>query len=135
MKRKTAILLVALLVGLGGAALGIARAQQPAPNAQAAKPAACPCMQAGMAGSGQMGRMMGQGMMGQGMMGMQGGRMGMQPGMMGMSPMMVPGAKVEVKSIGNGAVITITSADAKAARRIQILAEMMRLRQELRNDQ
>ncbi|HEV2387915.1 MAG TPA: hypothetical protein VGS20_11735 [Candidatus Acidoferrales bacterium] len=130
MKRNTAILLVALLLGLGGAALGIARAQQAAPKAAGAQPAACPCMQAGMAGSGQMRRMMGQGMMG-----MQAGGMGMQAGMMGMRPMMVPGAKVEVKSIENGAVITVTSADAKAARRIQIMAEMMRLMHELRSEQ
>lgn len=130
MKRKTVIFLVALLIGLGGAALGIAHAQRTAPNAPGANSAACPCRQAGTAGSGQMG-----GMMGRGMMGMQAGRTGMQPGMMGMCPMMVPDVKVEVKSIANGAVITITSRDDKAARRIQIMAEMMRLMQELRSEQ
>ena len=135
MKRKTAILLVALFIGLGGVALGIAHAQQAAPRAPGASTPACPCMQAGTAGSGQMGGMMRQGMMGRGMMGMQAGRAGMRPGMMGMCPMMVPGAKVEVKSIAGGAVITVTGADAKAARRIQIMAQMMRLMQELRNEQ
>lgn len=108
MKRKTAILLVALLFGLGGTALGIAGAQQAASKAAGAQPAPCPCMEAGIPGSGQMGRMMGQGMMS-----MQASRRGMQPGTMGMGPMMVPGAKVEVKSIENGAVITITSAAPK----------------------
>ena len=135
MKRNSVIFLVALFIGLSGAAIGIAHAQQTAPKAPGASTPACPCMQAGTAGPDQMGGMMGQGMMGRGMMGMQAGRAGMQPGMMGMCPMMVPGAKVEVKSIANGAVITITSADAKAARRIQIMAEMMRLMQELRSQQ
>ena len=63
------------------------------------------------------------------------GMMGTQSGMMDFCPMMVPGAKVEVKSIEHGATITITNEDAKSARRIQLMTEMMRLMHELRSEQ
>jgi TusA-related sulfurtransferase len=125
MKSKALLITLALSLGLGVAAFAVALAQQPAPAAPA-KPAICPCMGEGM----QHGMMGGQGMMG----GM--GRMdGMQPQHRMMHcPMMVPGAKVEIKSTDKGATITITSDDAKAARRIQKMAEMMRLMHELETE-
>ncbi len=124
MKHKTLLVVLAICVGLGAAAFAVARAQQPAPPAD--KPAMCPCMGEGM----QHGMMGGRGMPG----GM--GRMGeMQaPQRMMHCPMMVPGAKVEIKSTDKGATITITSDDAKAARRIQKMAEMMRLMHELESE-
>ena len=69
---------------------------------------------------------MGGGMMGGGMMG--GGMMGG-----GMSPMMMmagPGTKITVKNIDKGVTITLTSADAAAAVRLQKMAEAMRLMHE-----
>ena len=130
MKYKSLVVALAMFVGLGAAAFAVARAQQPAPPAPD-KPAMCPCMGEGMQHGMQHGMMGGRGMAG----GM--GRMGdMQPPRGGMMhcPMMVPGAKVEVKSIDKGATITITSEDAKSARRIQKMAEMMRLMHELESE-
>lgn len=120
--KKLFIALAAISLGLGVAAFAVALGQQTAPAAPA-KPAMCPCMGEGM----QHGMMGGRGMMG----GM--GRMDdlQPPHRMMHCPMMVPGAKVEVKSIDKGATITITSDDAKSARRIQKMAEMMRLMHEL----
>jgi hypothetical protein len=76
---------------------------------------------------------MGKGMTGMqpGMMGPQAGMMRMQSGMMPMCPLMLPGTTVEVKNTENGATITITSADAKTARRVQLMAAMMRIMHEL----
>ena len=78
-------------------------------------------------GNCPMGSMMGGGMMGGGMMG--GGMMGGG----GMSPMMMmagPGTKIAVKNIDKGVTITLTSADAAAAVRLQKMAEAMRLMHE-----
>jgi hypothetical protein len=68
---------------------------------------------------------MGGGMMGGGMMG--GGMMGM-----GMCPMGMGGtdANVSVKNIDKGVTITITSSDPAAAKRLQKMAEAMRLMRE-----
>lgn len=125
MKHKTLLIALAICVGLGAAAFAVARAQQPAPSGPD-KPAMCPCMGQGM----QHGMMGGRGMPG----GM--GKMDERqpPHRMMHCPMMVPGAKVEVKSIDKGATITITSEDAKSARRIQKMAEMMRLMHELESE-
>jgi len=132
MKHKLVALTFATLVGLSAVAFGVARAQRPASNAPAEKTAPCPCMQGQM----QDGMACMMGMMPNRSMGHMGqGMMGMQPGMMGGCPMMVPGAKVEVKSLDKGATITITSEDTKTARRIQLMAEMMRLMHELRSEQ
>jgi TusA-related sulfurtransferase len=119
MKSKALLITLALSLGLGVAAFAVALAQQPAPAAPA-KPAICPCMGEGMQ---------------HGMMGGMGRMDGMQPQHRMMHcPMMVPGAKVEIKSTDKGATITITSDDAKAARRIQKMAEMMRLMHELETE-
>ncbi len=133
MRGKTLVFTAAAVALFALAAFGIARAQQTAPAAPTAPSATCQCMQPGMMGQGPMMRM-GLGNMGMaGGMGMQARTMRVRTGMMGSCPLMVSGANVEVKSIANGAVITITSADAKTAKRIQIMAEMMKLRQELRS--
>ncbi len=141
MKTKTIVIVLAILLGLVAVAYAAMGGPQgtstPRPPEQAA---ACPCMQGAMMG-GMMGGMMGnmgnmplkQGMMGKMQQGS--GMMGMQPGMMSFCPMMIPGAKVEVKSLDHGASITITSGDAKTARRIQLMSEMMRVMQELRSEQ
>lgn len=121
MNRKSLALALVLLAGFTVVALGIARAQQAASNPPVASGAACPCMQGGM--------------MGQRMRGMPRGAMGMGPEMMRLCPLMLPGTAVEVKDIDHGATITITSDDAKTARRIQLLAEMMRDMKELRSQQ
>ncbi len=124
MKHKTLLVVLAICVGLGAAAFAVARAQQPAPPAD--KPAMCPCMGEGMHHGPMAGRGMAGGM---GMMG------DVQPQHRMMHcPMMVPGAKVEVKTTDKGATITITSEDAKSARRIQKMAEMMRLMHELETE-
>ncbi len=88
-------------------------------------------------GQGMMMGGMGQGlMMGSPVMGGMGPATMQQHGsMMGFCPMMVPGAKMEMKNVDRGVTITITSDDAKAARRIQRMAEMMRLMRELESDQ
>ncbi len=125
MKHKTLLFALAIFVGLGAAAFAVARAQQPAPPGPD-KPAMCPCMSQGM----QHGMMGGRGMLGG--MGMTGEMQ--PPHRMMHCPMMVPGAKVEVKTFDKGATITITSEDAKSARRIQKMAEMMRLMHELESE-
>jgi hypothetical protein len=132
MKRKALVFTAAFVALFALAAFTVARAQQTG----SATPTTCPCMQTGMMGQGQILRS-GPGNMGPmamaGGMRMQGGQMRMRAQMMEESPMKIPGATIQVKSIDNGAQIRITSSDSKTARRIQILAQMMELRQELRN--
>lgn len=131
MNQKFLLITLAIFLGLTAAAYGIASAQR-----NTASGAAQQSAQPSSMGRGMQGGMMGMGMMSQGKMGGMGqGMMGMQSGMMDFCPMMTPGAKVEVKSIEHGATITITGEDAKSARRIQLMAEMMRLMHELRNQQ
>ena len=127
MNRKSLVITLVIFLGLT-AAYGVARAQQNTPSGAAQQSAQPSPMERGMQG-----RMMG--MPQQNMGGMGQGMMGIQSGMMDFCPMMVPGAKVEVKSIEHGATITITSEDAKSSRRIQLMAEMMRLMHELRSEQ
>ncbi len=131
MKHKSVVLTLAILIGLIVVAFGVVHAQQAAPSAPAANASSYPCMHGGMMG------MMGQRGMGrmQGMTGMQQGMLDMRQRMMSMCPIMAPNTNVEVKSIDKGVTITITSNDAKTARRIQLTAEMMRLMHELRSQQ
>ena len=78
-----------------------------------------------------------------GPMGPGGGGMGMGPGgmMMGQGmggsgcPMLAPEGSIEVKELENGASITITSKDPAVVRRIQKRAQIMRLVQELRQEE
>ena len=138
MRSKTLVITAAAVTLFALAAFGIARAQQTAPKPAPTPSTTCPCMQpgTGMMGQSPMMRMGAGGMGNMGMMQgmrMQPGAMSVRGGMMGSCPMMVSGANVEVKSIANGAVITVTSTNPKTARRIQIMAEMMKLRQELRS--
>ena len=135
--RSKAFVFTATFVALFAlAAFTVARAQQTEPAAPNAPSATCPCMQPGMTGQGRILRLgpesMGPMPMAGGMR-MQDGQMRMRTQMMNECPMMVPGARIQVKSIDNGVQIRITSSDSKTARRIQILAQMMELRQELRN--
>jgi hypothetical protein len=73
----------------------------------------------------------------QGMMGQGKGMMGPGMHMMGkcmMCPekgMMGPGVNVEVEKLKDGVAITYSSSDEKTARRLQIMAEMMKLRREM----
>jgi hypothetical protein len=83
----------------------------------------------GMRGGGSAGMPcpMEQGMMGpgKGMMGHGMHKMGQCMGMMG------PGVNVEVKKQKDGVTITYSSDDEKTAKKLQIMAEMMRLRREM----
>ena len=64
-------------------------------------------------------------------MGMMGGGMGMGGGMpMGALSMMGGDARVEVKNVDKGVTITITSADPAKVKRLQKMAEAMRLMHE-----
>ena len=136
MKSKAFVFTAALVALFALAAFTVARAQQTAPEPPSMPTAACPCMQPGMMGQGPMmrtgpGNMGSMSMMPQ--MDLQPRTRSVRTGMMGSCPMMLPGARIQVKSIDNGVQIRITSSDSKTARRIQILAQMMQLRQELRN--
>ena len=129
MKRKLVAITLAMLVGLSIAVFTVLQAQEPEPSSAAETSSQCPCMKGGMRG-GMMGSMR-HGMMG----GMEHGRMGTHRSMMGFCPMSVPGAKVDVKALDNGVTIAITAEDAKAVRRIQRMAEMMRLMHEPESEQ
>lgn len=60
-----------------------------------------------------------------------GPRMGMMMGGgMGMCPIMAPDTKVEVKTIKNGVIITLTSEKSENAIRLQKMAEGMKLMHE-----
>lgn len=102
-------------------------------SAQTAAPAPVPTLGQEPQGAGPMGpgRMQGRGMGGPGMMGRgMGGGMGMGMGM-GMCPMMTDAAEhVTVKNTDDGATITLTSSDPAAVKRIQKMAEAMRLMHE-----
>ena len=74
-----------------------------------------------MGGGGMCAGMMGGGMMGGGMMG------GMP---MGPMAMMGGDAQVEVKNVDKGVTITITSTDPAKVKRLQKMAEAMRLMHE-----
>ncbi len=114
---KPIVLLAALLAAL--AAADPAAAQDPSPQPTLGT------VPGGPGGPMGRGRMMGRG---RGMARGPGGGMGM-----GMCPMILENAdKVEVKNLPDGATITITSSDEAAAKRIQKLAEAMRLMHEAR---
>jgi hypothetical protein len=86
-----------------------------------------PAAGGGMMGGGSM--CGGMGMMGGGM-GMGAGMpMGGTMGMMGMG-MMAGDARVEVKNLDKGVTVTITSADPAKVKRLQKMAEAMRLMHE-----
>ncbi len=114
MKSKAFVFTAALVALFALAAFTVARAQQTSPEPPNIPTTVCPCMQSGRMGPMVMAR-------------------GMRGRMAAECPMMIPGARIQVKSIDNGVQIRITSSDSKTARRIQILAQMMQLRQELRN--
>ena len=59
-----------------------------------------------------------------------GGGMGMMGGGMPMGAMMGGDARVEVKNVDKGVTITITSADPAKVKRLQKMAEAMRLMHE-----
>jgi hypothetical protein len=112
---------VALLIGSG---LAIAQTTAPAAKPQTSMPAGHEHgdgMCAGMMGAG-----MGGGTMGGGMCA------GMSAGMMGGMGhlMMGAGTKIAVKNVDKGVTITLTSADAATATRLQKMAEGMRLMHE-----
>ena len=117
--RRASLVSVLLAVLIGGG-LAIAQTTTPATKAPTSMPAGHEHgdgMCAGMMGGG-----MGGGMMGGGMMG-------------GMGPMMMGGAatKIAVKNVDKGVTITLTSADAAMATRLQKMAEGMRLMHEAMN--
>jgi hypothetical protein len=62
--------------------------------------------------------------------GIMGGGMGMMGGGMPMGAMMGGDARVEVKNVDKGVTITITSADPAKVKRLQKMAEAMRLMHE-----
>jgi hypothetical protein len=126
MKRLALMTVVLAGLGLGGARWVAAEAPSKPPAAKTAPPAAGHDHGAKpdeASGGGMSGGMMGGGMMGHGMMG--GGMMGG-----GMCPLMMMGGAdthVAVKNVDKGVTITLTSADAATAARLQKLAEAMRL--------
>jgi hypothetical protein len=119
------LLTLGLLFGFatGGAAL-VSAETTPAPKAGDHDHAKAAPMAPG--GMGMMGEGMCGGMMGGGMMG--GGMMGGMP--MGPMSMMGADARVEVKNIDKGVTITLTSADPAKVKRLQKMAEAMRLMHE-----
>jgi hypothetical protein len=130
------LLTLGVLVGLGiGGGAWVSAQTAPAPKGQthdhaAAAKGASPAQGGtgmGMMGDGHMCGGMGMGMMGGGM-GMGGGMpMG---GMSMMGGMMGGDARVEVKNVDKGVTITITSADPAKVKRLQKMAEAMRLMHE-----
>ena len=127
MKRTMLMLGVLAGIGIGGGAW-VSAQTAPAPkagdhdHAAAAKGAApAPGMGMGMMGGGGMCAGMMGGGMGAGMMG------GMP---MGPMAMMGGDARVEVKNVDKGVTITITSTDPAKVKRLQKMAEAMRLMHE-----
>jgi hypothetical protein len=114
---KRLVLMTAILTGLGLAGVGWAEAQSaPKPSAPKTVTPSDSSEHAGMA--------MGGGMMGGGMMG--GGMMGG-----GMCPMMgASDTQMTVKNVDKGVTITFTSTDAAKVKRLQKMAEAMRLMHE-----
>jgi hypothetical protein len=108
--RHASLLSVALAVVIGGG-LAIAQTSAPAAKAQTSMPA-----------GHEHGDGMCAGVMSGGMIG-------------GMGPMMMGGAgtKISVKNVDKGVAITLTSADAAMATRLQKMAEGMRLMHEAMN--
>jgi hypothetical protein len=91
-------------------------------DAQTAAPAPAPTLAPAAKGMGQ-GKMMGQGVRGRGMMG---GR-GMGGGMCGMAN---AAEHVEVENLADGVKITLRSTDPASVKRMQKMAEAMRLMHE-----
>jgi hypothetical protein len=126
---KRTLLTLGLLVGLGiGGSAWVSAQTAPAPKGQthdhaAAAKGASPAP-GGMMGGGSMCGGMGTGMG----MGMGGG--GMAMGGMPMGAMMGADARVEVKNVDKGVTITITSTDPAKVKRLQKMAEAMRLMHE-----
>jgi hypothetical protein len=129
MKRTLLTLGVLVGIGIGGGAWVSAQTAPVAKahdHAQAAAPkGASPVPGGGMMGGGSMCGGMGNGMMMGG--GMMGG--GMPMGGMGMG-MMGGDARVEVKNLEKGVTITISSTDPAKVKRLQKMAEAMRLMHE-----
>ena len=122
MKRTLLTMGTLVAIAVGGTAWVSA---QTAPAAKAHEhAAAAPSPAAPAAGTGC--PMMGGGMMGPG------GGMMMGAGMMGPGGGLMMGgdAKVDVKNIDKGVTITITSTDAAKVKRLQKMAEAMRLMHE-----
>ena len=122
---KRTLLTLGMLVGIGIGGGAWVSAQTPAADkahdhgpAAAAK-GGSPAPSGGMMGGGSMCPGMGGGMMGSGMP------------MGGMGNLMMGGdARVEVKNVDKGVTITITSADPAKVKRLQKMAEAMRLMHE-----
>ena len=129
---KRTLLALGVLVGFGiGGSAWVAAQNAPAPKGPAAAKGANPGPAGAPAGPGMMG---GGSMCGSMGMGMMGGGMGMGGGMamggMPMGAMMGVDARVEVKNVDKGVTITITSADPAKVKRLQKMAEAMRLMHE-----
>ena len=119
---KRTLLTVGMLIGIGiGGGAWVSAQTAPAPKAGDHDHAAAAKGAAPAPG--------GMGMMGGGGMchGMMGGAMGMP---MGPMAMMGDDARVEVKNVDKGVTITITSTDPAKAKRLQKMAEAMRLMHE-----
>ena len=121
---KRTLLTLGMLVGIGiGGGAWVSAQTAPAPKAGEHDHAAA--AKGAPAAPGGMGMMGGAGMC-QGMMG--GGMMGGMP--MGPMAMMGGDARVEVKNVDKGVTITITSTDPAKVKRLQKMAEAMRLMHE-----
>ncbi len=131
---KRTLLTLGVLVGLGiGGGAWVSAQTAPAPKGQTHDHAAS--AKGASPEPGGMGTMGGSMCGGMGM-GMMGGGMGMGGGMamggmpMGAMSMMGGDARVEVKNVDKGVTITITSADPAKVKRLQKMAEAMRLMHE-----
>jgi len=119
---KRTLLALGVLVGLGiGGSAWVSAQTAPAPKAQTHDHAAA--AKGASPAPGGMGTMGGGSMCGG--MGMMGGGMPM-----GAMSMMGGDARVEVKNVDKGVTITITSADPAKVKRLQKMAEAMRLMHE-----
>ena len=129
---KRTLLALGLLVGLGiGGSAWVSAQTAPAPTPKGqAHDHAAPAKGASPAPGGM--GMTGGGSMcgGMGSMGMMGGGMAMGGMPMGPLSMMGGDARVEVKNVDKGVTITITSADPAKVKRLQKMAEAMRLMHE-----
>jgi len=128
---KRTLLTLGMLIGMGiGGGTWVSAQTPAAPKAaehdHAAATKGAPAAPNGM---GNMGSMGGGGMC-QGMMGggMGGGMMGGMP--MGPMAMMGGDARMEVKNVDKGVTITLTSTDPAKVKRLQKMAEAMRLMHE-----
>jgi hypothetical protein len=122
---KRTLLTLGLLTGIGlGGGAWVSAQTAPAPQASPHDHGA-----GAKSASPTAGGMMGGGSMCGGM-GMMGG--GMAMGAMPMGPMSMMGgdARVEVKNVDKGVTITITSTDPAKVKRLQKMAEAMRLMHE-----